>query len=84
MLPRPGDLTVPLAGGPIDCYTDLPVDNQIAGLHAPDLRRDDGMLFVLAHVDDWLFVMSSSLRLVWVHQFDVGPGKLAGTVYHIE
>ena len=83
--PRPGDLTVPFSCGSIDCYRDLPVNDVVSGVpRASDISVDDGMLFVLAHVNAWLFVMCSSGRMGWVHEYDVGPGWNAGAVFHIE
>lgn len=82
MLPRPGDLTVPLSGGPIDFLKDYPV-NDVMGADRHELTDADGMLCVLAHVGSWLYVLTSTQRLGWVYEYDVGPGKLAGSVYHI-
>jgi len=84
LLPRPGDLTVPFAGGPVGLYLTYPKDDVIVDIAHDDLTTEDGMVFVLAHVGKWLYVMTSSLKLGWVYQYDVGPGKIAGEVYYIE
>lgn len=83
LLPRPGDLTVPFAGGPIGLYRDFPQDNVIADIAHDSVDKQDGFIFVLAHVESWLFVLTSSQKIGWIYEYDVGPSKIAGAVYHI-
>lgn len=84
LLPRPGDLTVAFGGGPIGIYRDYPQDDVIADVANDSVDEWDGFLFILAHIGHWCFVLTSSGKLGWVYEYDVGPGKIAGAVYHIE
>lgn len=83
LLPRPGDLTVPFKGGPIGLYRDFPQNDVIAAIAHDSLEASDGFVFVLAHVEKWLFVLTTSQKLGWVYEYDVGPNDVAGAVYHI-
>lgn len=75
---------MPFKGGPIGLYMDFPTDDLVTNRAAVEVTGEDGFLFVLGHVEAWIFVLSSSGKLGWVHEYDVGPSDIAGAVYHID
>jgi len=85
MLPRPGDISRAFRGGPIGMYNSYPEDNVIANMAHDDVGEDDGLLFVIARRADWCFVlMSRTMKLGWVHKYDIGVGHHSNTVYHVK
>ncbi len=84
LLPRPGDLTVPFKGGPVGLYRDYPKDDVVADQSSDYIDATDGLLFVLSHINSWCFVLTSSGKLGWIYEYDVGPSNIAGAVYHID
>jgi hypothetical protein len=83
LLPRPGDITVPFRGGPIGMYKTMPQDNVIADIAHYSIEQADGLLLIIAHVGEWCFALASnSMKVGWIYEYDVGPGHVAGAVYH--
>lgn len=80
---KPGTLTWVFRGGPIGLYHSCPRGDVIADIADDYLDDFDGLVLVVAAVEEWRFVLSASGKLGWVCHDDLGVGDvIAGSVYH--
>lgn len=79
-LPRPGDISRVIRGGPWGLYRTIPGrdDEDVSNTY---VGAEDGLLLVIAAVGEWRFVLTSTERLGWVYEWDIGVDRIAGSVY---
>ena len=80
---RPGSLTRVFKGGPVGLYHKIPTDEPGSDIADDSIEDTDGLVFVIASVGDWRYVLTSSKKLGWVDPHDLGPSQIPGAVYHI-